>query len=408
MRKYPVWLTVILSTISFVVVAQDKPLHIYVDADFSGNPKSAEAIFLGVQTAFDEVGNQVQGFDVKLIKKDHRSNVNRSLLHQMQYVDDKYALAVMAGMHSPPIIHNLKYINQNKILTLVPWAAASKVTRYPSKHNYIFRLSIDDTKAGPFLVKHALKKRQCEKPFLLIENTSWGDGNHERMLESLADFATSPVSVTRFDWGLDHVSSAIIARDVVRSGADCLLMVANAQETIHLMNAFDEVDMPSGFHVISHWGATGSDFEEAIGFAQREKLNFEMIHTCHPFLKSDPPPKANKVIQKLTSNNTHIRTIDDLQPSAGFVHAYDLTRILIAAIYQTNLSDDMALNRSKVKEALESPSLAQTGLMREFKAPFGQIDPFNPETIDNHEALDESDFCMVYYDELNHIRLKDD
>jgi len=47
-----------------------------------------------------------------------------------------------------PYIKNRGLINKNNIPLLVPWAAGGPITRYPQSDNWVFRLSIDDSKAG--------------------------------------------------------------------------------------------------------------------------------------------------------------------------------------------------------------------------------------------------------------------
>ncbi len=105
--------------------------RIYHDADYSNLNESAEAIKMGFLTALDEVDNQIQGYKIELMAKDHRGNSNRSLLHFKQFLKDPNALLVLGGVHSPPYIKFRKFINESEALLLVPWAAGETNYKIP-------------------------------------------------------------------------------------------------------------------------------------------------------------------------------------------------------------------------------------------------------------------------------------
>ncbi|MFT5760057.1 MAG: branched-chain amino acid transport system substrate-binding protein [Alteromonadaceae bacterium] len=106
----------------------NKTLSIYHDADYSLNQLSAQAMKMGLLTAFDEVNNEVQGFRLALEEKNHRGNIKRSLLSMKDFLDDENALFILGGLHSPPYIKNRTFINENQIPLLVPWAAGGLYT----------------------------------------------------------------------------------------------------------------------------------------------------------------------------------------------------------------------------------------------------------------------------------------
>ena len=139
------------------VKAQQK-YTIYLDADFSSVQTSSLSIKQGIVTALAEVDNQLQGFEFELILKDHRANSLRSKRNLEAFLADEQALMVFSGLHSPPLLVNKTFINENKILLLDPWAAGGPITRSETKENWIFRLSIDDSNAGRFISKKALEQ----------------------------------------------------------------------------------------------------------------------------------------------------------------------------------------------------------------------------------------------------------
>lgn len=124
-------LLILLFTISIPVQAEESVLKIYLDADRSRHIASAKSIEMGIKTAFAEIENTVQGQKIEFVTLDHRGNSARSKLNMKKAFADPKGLLVLAGLHSPPLIKNRAYINENEMLTLVPWAAGGPITRPP-------------------------------------------------------------------------------------------------------------------------------------------------------------------------------------------------------------------------------------------------------------------------------------
>ena len=154
----------LLFTVPFELSANTqsvKTLTIYHDSDYSNHNESAYAMKMGALTALAEVDYSAQNYQINIVEKDNRGNSNRSLLHMRQFLKDPNALVFLGGLHSPPYIKNRDFINKNELLLLVPWAAGGPITRYPSDKNWVFRLSVDDTKAGYRMVQYATDTLNC-------------------------------------------------------------------------------------------------------------------------------------------------------------------------------------------------------------------------------------------------------
>ena len=89
-----------------------------------------------------------------------------------------------------------------------------------------------------------------------------------------------------------------------------------------------------------------------------------------------------------------IRSAKDIKAPTGFVHAYDLTRILIAAVAQVGLSGDIEQDRVNVRNALENLEEPVQGLIKTYIKPFSPFDGTNP---DAHEALGLEDLTFGRY-----------
>lgn len=373
--------------------AKDGHLFIYQDADISSHIESSQAIQKGIELAFDEVGNEVEGYTIGFKYLDHRGNVVRSLGNYQQFIDDPDALVIYSGIHSPPLIKNREFINTNKALSLVPWAAGGPITRYPSSENWVFRLSIDDTQAGPVLIDFALKNKGCKSPHLLLEKTPWGDSNLVSMSDALAKNNIRRASVTRFNWNLQDIGARAILRDIIERNDDCIILVANSAESKVLLAQLNQLPEESRVPVISHWGLTGGNFPEVVKADDRKNLDLHFIQTCFSFTNPLQSEFAKSVFLRLQEfSNGKISSPDSLKAPSGFIHAYDLTRILIQAIRQVGLTGDMSVDRNAVRVALENLRSPVEGLVKTYVSPFSVFDEKTSRNA--HEALNAENYCM--------------
>lgn len=379
-----------------------EPYRIYLDADFKGAKASAVSIERGIRTALSEIGNALGERPVELVTLNHRGNSARSLANLKTFLADPYGLVVFAGLHSPPLLAHRQFINDNRILMLDPWAAAGPITRPPDGNNWIFRLSVDDTKAGGVIVTRAVDVRGLKRPALLLENTGWGKSNLRNMSASLSERGTGPAQVTWFDWGLGRTGAKILLRDIVKSGADSIYLVANAPEAKVVCEAMLDLEPSERLPIISHWGITGGDFPKVITSEMRSGLDLEFIQTSFSFMDMGDKSDPNAVFAAAQALFPEIRTPADITSPTGFIHAYDLTRLLIAAAVQCDLTGDALADRTQLRDALENLQQPVSGLIKTYERPFR---PYSIDDRDAHEALEVEDFIFGRYGDDNAIYL---
>ncbi|PCK03627.1 MAG: hypothetical protein COA42_20370 [Alteromonadaceae bacterium] len=382
-------------------VAQNKTLYIYHDSDYSSHTQSAMAMKMGFQTAMDEVGNKVQGYTLKLLEKDHRGNSVRSKLHMKQFLADPQALFMLGGLHSPPYIRFREYINTEGVLLMVPWAAGGPITRFDKGLNWVFRLSIDDTKAGYRIGQFALDGLNCKRPHLLLEDTPWGKSNQNTMNKALLTQLEGEPPVTWFNWNTRPNAARIILRDVVETGADCILFVGNTLEGENFSKAMISFEEQKRLPIISHWGITGGGFHEQVDKVMREKLTLYFIQTCFSFFSSEPSEHTRDVLERVKRLfPSAIRTAEDIPAPPGFIHTYDLTRLIISALKDVTLTGDVKKDRAALRHALERDHKPVQGLIKTYRQAFS---PWTKTNSDAHEALDLDDFCMAQYDNADRV-----
>lgn len=378
----------------------DKTLYIYHDADYSLNNASAESMKMGLLTAFNEIDNNIQGYTFKFLEKNHRGNTKRSYKNMQQFINDDKALFMLGGLHSPPYIQNRTFINENNILLLVPWAAGGPITRYPSTNNWVFRLSIDDTKAGIRMSDFALN-HSCKNLHLLLEDTPWGKSNQKTMSSYLT--GKSDFNVSFFGWNLKQNAARIILRNINAKDHDCILLVANYNETEQLINALMHLEENQRVPIISHWGATGGNVNKIFTKEVKSGIDFHVIQSCYSLSSLKQSSFQQQVINKAAQLFPEkLNSPQKVKAPAGFIHSYDLGRIIIAALEQITLTGNMKTDRLLLKNALEDIQKPVQGLIKVYKKPFST---WSANNEDAHEALELNDFCMASFGEYNQITL---
>ncbi len=382
--------------------ADDRTIHIYQDADISNHWESSAAIQKGIEVAFAEIDNEIEGFKIVFKYLDHRGNVIRSKRNYQEFISDPKALAIYSGIHSPPLIKNRDYINENEALTLVPWAAGGPITRYPDGDNWVFRLSVDDTQAAPVIIEFALNNQNCKSPHLLLEETPWGDSNLLSMGTVLDQYNISDPEVTRFSWNLKNQGARIILREIIENGNDCIVLVGNALEGAVIAQEMINLPAETRIPIISHWGITGGNFHDVVTASDREGLDLHFIQTCYAFTNQKQSKFSKQIFAQLKSHSKNaIKTPNDLKAAVGFIHAYDLTKILIQSIKQSGLTGNMQQDRRTIRMALENIDRPVKGLVKTYTKPFSK---FNENTNYNaHEALHGENYCMGKYGRNNEI-----
>ncbi|WP_195822063.1 ABC transporter substrate-binding protein [Roseobacter sp. MH60115] len=408
MKKSPLKTLLCVLVLGFASSASAERLTLYIDADFSISKRAAEAIELGVHTALAEVDHQVAGILLDVVRKDHRANSKRTLGNLRAFQNDPQAIAIVGGSLSPPYLTNREYINENGILLLLPWSAAGPITRADEgDENWIFRLSVDDTKAGPFLVSRAVNNAHCSRTALLLIDTGWGRANSSTMQEAFNDAEQDAPPVFMFSAGLGTASARSIAQSIATVRPDCVIMLASASSGALLVNELHNV-LP-GLKIISHWGILAGAFETQVSPDARMGLRIEVLQTCGLEVEKSGGAVLARALEGASLLGRQFSSLSEVPSSTGFVHGYDLTKLFLAALEQAVGSAAWAdapieARRDMVRLALENLPAPIEGILKSYERPFR---PYSMTDRDAHEALGAPDLCMATFAETGRLTLAD-
>lgn len=375
-----------------------KEFNIYVDADFSIHKDSANAIFNGIDVGLESSQKLIPDHTFNLIKLDHRGNTRRSLSNFKKVLKDPNALVVYGGLHSPPLITNNNFINENKVLTMVTWAAGGPITRSKVKENWIYRLSVDDSQAGEFIANYAVKEDKCSRPVLLLEDTPWGKSNKKNMSKGLSNFNILPYDIIEFGWGVSSSSASEISQKIKNSIGDCIFFVGNGTDAKKIFNAFgtNEIKLP----VFSHWGITSGSNKHMAKVIKTSKLKVKIIQTKFSFLNKNLNAYQKSVKNKIFKKFNY-KKVEQIAPMSGWVHSIDLTSILFEALKTINLKQDISSIRNELKIKMENLNNPVEGLLKTYKKPFSK---YSKNKKNSHEALRASDYIMYVFDDNGNLR----
>jgi len=402
MNRLKQLIVIVCSSYCLMLNAAQLPSYqLILDADFSGTKASSVSIERGIRTALAEQNNSAGGYQLELVLRNHHGSTPRSKRHLTKMAENPQALAVFSGLHSPPLLANRAYINNNQLLLLDPWAAASPITRGSEQENWIFRLSVDDAKAGYVIANSAIKEG-FTKPYLLLEKTGWGKANDKTMAKALKALNIEPHGVGWFNWGIGVHDAKIKLRKIHKSGADVIFLVANAAEGKTFADAIIALEHKVRLPVRSHWGITGGDFVNHIDDYLKSPQQLQFIQTKFSFNSSKQSVLGQQVLSAAKQLFPEIKTGADIKAQTGFVHAYDLTKILLSAINQAQLTGEVVTDRRAIHHALENLEDEVNGLIKRYRRPFSAVSPTNQ---DGHEALSLPDYLMGYYGQDNNVVL---
>jgi branched-chain amino acid transport system substrate-binding protein len=363
-----------------MAVAQEKdPIILGLHADLSsGSALAGEAIRRGAWLAISEINEQgglLGGRKLELVVRDHHGVPTRATEQLPELASTPHLVAILSGLHGPPVVQNLRYIHEHQLIVVSPWAATTGVVHHDGSPNYTFRVSVNDQQMAEYLVAQALA-RGHKRLGLIVEKTGWGRSNDKAFTEALARRRMALVSVQWINWADADGEEQLAA--VEHSGADALLLAANAPESAAVVSALMRRPADKRLPIYAHGGISGPDFVRQSG-ALLSQVDLRVVQTFS-FI-GNPGARAKAVAAKYHAL-FGTRSEEEIFGPAGTAQAYDAVWLLALAIQKAKSTE-----RARVRDALEHLG-PHEGLVRTYHPAFT---PFR------HEALSPSDYKMATF-----------
>ena len=354
--------------------AAARTIRIGIDAEF-GIPgsTSAQAVHHGARVAVNEINavGGVLGRKLEIVLRDNRGVPARAGNNLRELAADPDVVAVLCGKYSPVVVELLPEIHRLKIPFLDPWAAADPITEHGFSPDYVFRLSLRDTWAIESMMRHAAG-RGLRKVALLLPNSEWGRSNLRAAQRHVA--RTSGQHVVAYDWyNFGDRNLSLQYGNLRAAGAQALVLVANEQEAVVLVNELAGLPKHQRLPILAHWGVTAGRFFELTREALRD-VDLTFVQTYSFLDRTDAPArKLLAGLKPLTGSDAAREVVSPV----GVAHAYDLVHLLARAIARAGSSE-----RAAVRAALENLPPYQ-GVTRRFSRPFapGRHDALSRENV---------------------------
>ncbi len=332
------------------------------------------AIKRGAMLAIEEINARggVLGKPLVLIAKDNRGIAGKGSDNVKTFAARKDVVAILGGIQSGVETESIKEARRAAIPYLIPWATAAALTDPSPAPHVVFRISANDRDAVAYMGEYLL--RHHRSPAVLYENSVWGRGALERMKEISS--ARGRVLADAIVFNIAQQEFGNETERLKRSRADSLLLIANADEAIGILNTLDRqnVRLP----IVSHWGITNNHFyEETEKALQQIDLHFLQTFSFHPPRSGKSALLARRYMQRHALSSP-----EAINAPAGVAQAYDLVHLLARAIEKAGSAD-----RKAVRRALENLPPYE-GAVRRYAPAF---------TPKRHDALMKEDYHLARF-----------
>ena len=353
---------------------------VVLTADMSSTAAAAgNSIRRGALIAIAEVNERggVLGRKLELRVLDHRGNPARGVDDLRRELAERQAIAVLGGLHSSVAVAQIDAIQEAGVPFLIPWAAATELTVNGRNPNFVFRLSVSDAFAAPFLVRSA-QRHGCHGIALIAEQSAWGRSN------VAAARMTASFEALLFPIGTADFSSPL--RALAEAGAPCVVLVANPKEGARFIIEHTRHDSLRGTPVFSHWGITGGSFATETA-ETLPHANLRFLQTVS-LIQPRNQRAAARVVERCRALFEDCRGDGEPLVATGLAQAYDLVHLAVRAA-----EVEGSLLPARVRDGLERIP-EHDGLVKTYRPPF---------TPERHEALSADDLFLGWFDRQGRV-----
>lgn len=355
------------------------PVLIGIDAEFGLiGSRSAQSIEIGAQAAVHEInhaGGVLDGRPLRIVTRDNRSIPARGVENLLELSKLPDLVAVLGGRYSPVVLEQVPLIQSEHVPFIAVWSSADAIIDNTRRKNYVFRLSLRDSTAMPYMLEQA-SARGYKRIGILLSNTAWGRSNFaaaEKFTHAHRD-----LKIVQSNW-LSTADTTMIAKynSMLKAGAQAIILVANDEAAI-LLNEMMTLPEKQRLPIIAHWGVAGGPFFRAAKSAL-PYLDFSVIQTFS-FLKAEESARQRFFLSAKSASG--IENIEDIGSPNAAAHAYDAVHLLALAIKKSGSTD-----REHIRDSLEKIS-SYHGLIKKYTPPFSAV---------QHEALKPAEILMTRF-----------
>jgi len=324
------------------------------------HPTSAagHAIRAGIRTAIAEInagGGALSGRPLELVEREDRGLPARSADNFRELASLPAMAGIFAGA-SVSLGNDLaKAADSLKTPLMIPWMGADPDPVSESPARYVFRLAISE-RENLKLILNDSRQRGHRRIGLLLPSNAWG-----RRAAREAVALSKPgdlLSVIEPHW-YESASPSLMApyKAVIDRGADALILIMNESDSRMLLRELAANPEIPRLPYYLHWTAMSGRTALTIS---PEVKGFD-LSVVHPVM---PDSRQSAVVLERIATQLPERYSGKVPVPAAALQAYDLTRLLAAAIARSGSGDRVAI-RGALQNAGE-----YRGMLKLYRNPY--------------------------------------
>ncbi|MEM9250552.1 MAG: ABC transporter substrate-binding protein [Pseudomonadota bacterium] len=380
----------ILTCSALSAAAQESgPLHVYLSADQTGAHATGSSLHRGLEAGLRAGATRFDVPEIRILVRDHKNNLRRTGHTIDEALSDPSTLAIMGGMHTPHYLRHGPRLNAEGLVLLLPWSSGAALTRLGlGADNYIFRLSLDDRNTAPFLARQSAGAG-CARIAVLALSNGWGEQNAAAMVSELDKHGVDTLPTIWVREEAEKETLRFFVEDLRTAAPDCVIFVLSARVGALAASVLATWDAPP--KVFSHWGVLGGGFETTVSDAMWRHIDMSVLATCHFDALRAPKDGASAPHAEARA----ILRSGSIEMPMAFVHAYDLSLVMLAAVEQARTDPRWSAGQqprwAALRDALEALETPVDGLLKRYETPFA---PVTDAASHSHEALHAGDLCL--------------
>jgi branched-chain amino acid transport system substrate-binding protein len=226
-------------TVSSVPAAEKGPIKVGTLVCYTGPaPMQAKCITMGLEFAFDEVGQKAGGRPIQLFKEDTEANPTVGLTKVRRLVEESGVKFIVGPVmsHVAMAIHD--YISKNNVILIIPCAFTRVLTSPEKARENVFRV-VETTDQGNYpMGKWMVKNTPYRK--MVVAGSDYAAGHHsmEAFQAAFEEAGGKVIKSVYPKLGTIDFSSFLPAMDV--EGADALYAFFAGTDAVRFVQQYQE------------------------------------------------------------------------------------------------------------------------------------------------------------------------
>ena len=351
------------------------------------------AIKRGAELAIDHINAQggVNGHKLTLVPRDSAAKPEQAITVARELIDREKVYALIGKFDSSSAKALNPVLHDSEVPMMLSIAAATKNIEYDRDPNYMFRTSGADHFIARFLVDFVMKEFGAKKIAIGYEDTGYGFGGRDDITKALKAKGMEPAAKVKFARpDTDMTAQALVVK---KSGADVIILYSIAKADAVMIRSLHKVGADTT--VVCAWAASSPELPKFAG----PLANGITVMQTYSFL--DPKlDDLGKMVAADFVKKHELPDISKMVTPAFTAHAYDGMLLLGAAMKKASLSfgsEDLASDRKRIRDALESGLSPVKGLIKTYDPAF---------TKDDHDSVGPEDYIMTVWQDGKLIPFK--